>query len=233
MKKILINILLITSLFAQIGELIWEENFNDLDNWIKITGNGSWGWGNGELEFYKEENVSISPIPNDPNNNALHIIARNESGPEITDQWGNPLNYTSGKVTSKSKVSVQYGMIETRVLVPDIDLGGWPAFWMLGTSNYSWPRCGELDLMEMGHTKEFRDLHDEHNGGNGSNNSTVNQMAGANAIFYADEAVNEGNPTGAASISWDPSAEIPKRNSSSETLPNNFSSPLVALLKFV
>ena len=105
MKGIAQLVLLVLSInfsFSQIGDLIWEENFNDLDNWIKITGNGSWGWGNGELEFYKEENVGISPIPNDPSNNALHIIARNESGPDITDQWGNPLFYTSGKVISKS-----------------------------------------------------------------------------------------------------------------------------------
>ena len=190
--------------FAQLGEVIWEENFDNLDNWLIETGNGSWGWGNGELQYYSEDNVSISEIPGEPGNNGLHIIGKQESGSGIVDQWGNPLNYTSGKITSKSKVSVQYGMIESRVMVPDIDLGGWPALWMLGTTNYSWPRCGELDLMEMGHTKAFRDLHDEHNGGNGSNNSTVNQMAGANAIFYADEAVNEGNPTGAASISWDP-----------------------------
>jgi len=45
---------------AQVGDLIWEENFNTLDNWLKITGNGSWGWGNGELEFYKNENVDIA-----------------------------------------------------------------------------------------------------------------------------------------------------------------------------
>ncbi len=37
---------------AQVGSLIWQENFDNLDNWIKVTGNGSWGWGNGELEFY-------------------------------------------------------------------------------------------------------------------------------------------------------------------------------------
>ena len=43
--------------YGQIGNVIWEENFNNLDNWTKSTGNGSWGWGNGELEFYKEENV--------------------------------------------------------------------------------------------------------------------------------------------------------------------------------
>jgi len=189
---------------AQIGEVLWEENFNNLENWLIETGNGSWGWGNGELQFYSEDNVQISEIPNEPGNNGLHIIGREESGNGITDQWGNPLNYTSGKVTSKSKISVHYGMIEARVMVPDINLGGWPALWLLGTANYGWPRCGELDLMEMGHTKAFRDLHDDHNGGNGSNNSTVNQMVGANALFYADEALTEGNPTGAASISWDP-----------------------------
>jgi len=206
MKSYLFIILMFISEFsiAQIGEIIWEENFDNLDNWLIETGNGSWGWGNGELQYYSENNIEISEIPNEPGNNGLHIIGKEESGSSIVDQWGNSLNYTSGKITSKSKISVQYGMIETRALVPDINLGGWPAIWMLGTANYNWPRCGELDMMEMGHTQAFRDLHDEHNGGNGNNNSTVNQMVGANAIFYADEAVNEGNPSGAASISWDP-----------------------------
>jgi len=189
---------------AQIGDVIWEENFDNLDNWMKITGNGSWGWGNGELEFYQEENVEIAEVPGEQGNNALHITAKEESGPGIVDQWGNPLNYTSGKVTTKSKISVQYGVIESRIQVPDLDLGGWPAVWLLGTANYNWPRCGELDMMEMGSRQDFRDLHDEHNGGNGANNSTVNQVVGANALFYADEAVTPENPSGAASISWDP-----------------------------
>lgn len=192
------------TLSAQIGELIWEENFDNLDNWIIETGNGSWGWGNGELEYYQASNVSITPIPGEPGNNALRITARQESGPNIVDQWGNPLSYTSGKINSKSKFSLRYGLIETRVRVPNIDLGGWPAVWMLGTANYTWPRKGEIDLMEMGFTEAFRDLHDDHNGGNGQNNSTVNQMVGANAIFYSEDAVNPGNPSGAASISWDP-----------------------------
>ena len=207
MNKNLIVILFFTSVFAQIGDLIWEENFNDLDNWIKITGNGSWGWGNGELEYYKEENVSISPIPGDPNNNALHITAKSESGPDITDQWGNPLFYTSGKVISKSNVSIKYGVVEARVRVPNLDVGGWPAVWLLGTSNYSWPRNGELDMMEMGSSQSFRNLHDNHNGGNGLNNSNVNQVVGANAIFYSDAALTADNPSGAASISWDPNDE--------------------------
>ena len=224
MKSYIFIFLIFISEFsiAQIGEIIWEENFDNLDNWLIETGNGSWGWGNGELQYYSENNVEISEIPNEPGNNGLHIIGKEESGSNIVDQWGNSLNYTSGKITSKSKISVQYGMIETRALVPDIDLGGWPAIWMLGTANYNWPRCGELDLMEMGHTQAFRDLHDEHNGGNGNNNSTVNQMVGANAIFYADEAVNEGNPSGAASISWDPDDDYCRPYYNYDNLNNRF-----------
>ena len=224
MKSYIFIFLIVISEFstAQIGEIIWEENFDNLDNWLIETGNGSWGWGNGELQYYSENNVEISEIPNEPGNNGLHIIGKEESGSSIVDQWGNSLNYTSGKITSKSKISVQYGMIETRALVPDIDLGGWPAVWMLGTANYNWPRCGELDMMEMGHTQAFRDLHDEHNGGNGNNNSTVNQMVGANAIFYADEAVNEGNPSGAASISWDPDDDYCRPYYNYDNLNNRF-----------
>lgn len=208
----LIFLLIITMsvnlLTAEIGDIIWEENFDNLDNWLIETGNGSWGWGNGELEYYHGDNVEIAEIPGDPGNNALHITARQESGPGIVDQWGNPLNYTSGKVTTKSFLSLKYGMIETRVSIPDLDVGGWPAIWMLGTANYNWPLRGEIDLMEMGHTQSFRDLHDSHNGGNGQNNSTANQMVSANAIYYSEDAVSPGNPSGAASLSWDPEDEF-------------------------
>jgi beta-glucanase (GH16 family) len=189
---------------AQVGNLIWEDNFTNLDNWLKVTGNGYWGWGNGELEFYKSENVDIAPVPGEPGNTALRIIAKQESGAGIVDQWGNPLNYTSGKVVSKSFVSFKYGMIETRLLIPDIRVGGWPAFWLLGTATAPWPNCGEVDLMEMGAEKVFRDLHDTHNGGNGLNNSTENQMVGANAIHYSASAVGPGNLSGAFSIASDP-----------------------------
>ncbi len=217
---ILIVILSVEFSHSQIGNIIWEEDFNNLDNWTAATGNGSWGWGNGELEFYKEENVQISVIPGEPGNNALHITAKEETGPDIVDQWGNPLNYTSGKVNTKAKISVKYGLIETRIRVPSISVGGWPAVWLLGTANYSWPRKGEIDIMEMGHTQEFRDLHDEHNGGNGLNNSNEDQVVGANAIFYSDAAVTPENPSGAASISWDPDDEYCRPY-------YNYNSPLV------
>ena len=69
-----------------IGELIWEENFDNLDNWMVEIGNGSWGWGNGELQFYSENNVEISEISGEPGNNGLHITSQQESGAGIIDQ---------------------------------------------------------------------------------------------------------------------------------------------------
>lgn len=189
---------------AQVGPLLWEDDFDSLANWIALEGNGAWGWGNGELQYYSPDNVSIAPLPGEPGNNGLKIDIRQESGPGITDQWGNPLQYTSGRVMSRSKVAVQYGMIEARVRVPDLDLGGWPAFWLLGTTNLAWPRSGEIDMMEMGGKQEYRDLHDTHNGGLGTDDATPNEAVSANALFYTDAAVNPGNPTGAASLSYDP-----------------------------
>ncbi len=56
---LLLIIALASSARAQVGELIWEDNFDDLDNWMVITGNGSWGWGNGEGEHYDEVNVRL------------------------------------------------------------------------------------------------------------------------------------------------------------------------------
>ena len=58
MKKYLILVLAFKICFAQLepGEVIWEENFDNLDNWIIETGNGSWGWG---MENYNTINLKI------------------------------------------------------------------------------------------------------------------------------------------------------------------------------
>ena len=208
----IISVLFSSPVTAQIGELLLEENFDGLENWIIDTGNGDWGWGNGELQYYSSQNISITEIPGDAGNNAVKITAKNESGSSIVDKWGNPLDFTSGKINSKSKVTIHYGMVETRMKVPNLETGGWPAFWLLGTSNFGWPHKGELDLMEMGHTQASRDDRDSYNGGNDQNNSTENNMAGANAIFFTESAIVPGNPSGAASLAWDGSFARPYFN---------------------
>ena len=93
MRRILATLAAITALalaagpaHAQVGDLLWEDDFDDLANWIEVVGNGSWGWGNGELEYYLGANVDIAPVPGETGNNALRIVARQESGPGIVDQ---------------------------------------------------------------------------------------------------------------------------------------------------
>lgn len=118
--------------------MIWNDEFDNatLDNtkWAKDI--GGWGFGNNEAQYYSDSptNLSIS-------NSELLITARRE-------QFGTN-EYTSAKIISKGKFQVKYGKIEARLKAP-MGQGLWPAFWMLGTNidQVSWPRCGEIDVME-------------------------------------------------------------------------------------
>lgn len=123
-------------------ELVWADEFEgpnvNPDNWTFETGTGSNGWGNGEWQYYtaRPENVRIE-------NNNLVIEARQET-------YGNR-NYTSARLKTQAKQTVQYGRIEARIKMPLGGQGIWPAFWMLGDNitSVGWPRCGEIDIVEM------------------------------------------------------------------------------------
>jgi beta-glucanase (GH16 family) len=60
--------------------------------------------------------------------------------------------YVSGMVTSRNSFTQQYGAFEARVCLPDANKDGktdtWAAWWLNGPSNVSWPKHGELDIME-------------------------------------------------------------------------------------
>lgn len=123
-------------------ERVWEDEFsnNSINTafWNFDIGNGCpnlCGWGNNELEYYKQENAWIS-------DGVLVIEARNE--------YFNGYNYTSARLNSKGKKSFQYGRVDIRALLP-VGQGMWPALWMLGNniSSVGWPKCGEIDIMEM------------------------------------------------------------------------------------
>ena len=201
--KILFNLLgillfgtmVLQSSNAQVGQIIWEDNFNtlDTDKWNIATGDGCpdlCGWGNEELEYYHSDNVRIEEISGEPGNFALVLEARAEA-------MGNK-SFTSGKVTTENKIAVKYGMIEVRMKTPDVEVGLWPAVWLLGTNHpaVGWPQCGEIDLMEMGQKQQF--LSDKRLGG-----ASPNQVVGSNLLFYDDEACTSENADCAASIAFD------------------------------
>jgi beta-glucanase (GH16 family) len=58
--------------------------------------------------------------------------------------------YTSSRIITKGKKEFKYGRVDIRAILPK-GQGIWPALWMLGSniSDVSWPKCGEIDIMEM------------------------------------------------------------------------------------
>lgn len=119
--------------------LVWNDEFNgnqlNTSDWNFEIGTGNNGWGNAELQYYLQENVSV-------NNGFLTIEAK--------QQVFNTNQYTSSRITTEGKQSFQYGRIDIRAKLP-YSKGIWPALWMLGDnfSTIGWPRCGEIDIMEL------------------------------------------------------------------------------------
>ncbi|QWF18485.1 carbohydrate-binding protein [Lysobacter capsici] len=122
--------------WAQNWQLVWSDEFNGSigPDWVFETGNGSGGWGNNELEYYRRENAGIE-------NNALVINARRE------DFGG--FRYTSARMKTQGIRNFRYGKIEARMKLPSF-MGAWPAFWALGANlpQVGWPDSGEIDIME-------------------------------------------------------------------------------------
>jgi beta-glucanase (GH16 family) len=128
---------------AQNWQLVWQDEFNGSigPDWVFETGAG--GWGNNELEYYRQENATIE-------NGQLVITAKKES-------FGGAA-YTSSRMKTQGRKSWKYGKIEARIAMPSF-AGSWPAFWMLGSNigSVGWPACGEIDIME--HINAAADVH--------------------------------------------------------------------------
>lgn len=123
-------------------QLVWNDEFDgnslNTNNWVHEIGDGCpnlCGWGNNELQYYRSQNAWVE-------DGVLTIEARQES---IQNR-----NYTSSRIKTQGKQSFQYGRIDIRALLPK-GQGIWPALWMLGNNIQSvgWPKCGEIDIMEL------------------------------------------------------------------------------------
>ncbi len=119
--------------------LLWNDEFDgtavNASNWTFEIGTGNSGWGNNELQYYTDQNATVD-------NQTLIIEARKEPVGSSA--------YTSARLITKNKVSFTYGRVDIRALLPH-GKGMWPALWMLGQniSSVGWPKCGEIDIMEM------------------------------------------------------------------------------------
>ena len=123
-------------------ELAWADEFNgsviDQSTWTPEVMPDPF---NEELQYYTDR------IDSDPGanawveNGALIIEARREDFAHR--------QHTSARLITKGKREFRYGRFEARIRQPG-EVGMWPAFWLLGGNidQVSWPRCGEIDVME-------------------------------------------------------------------------------------
>ena len=122
-------------------ELKFEDNFdgNKLNekNWNYELHEP--GWVNSELQAY---------IKSDKN---VYVKNGNLVIQPIKEETKNGNKFTSGRINTMGKHDFKYGLFEARLKVPR-GKGFLPAFWMMPTdeSKYgSWPKCGEIDIMEV------------------------------------------------------------------------------------
>lgn len=149
-------------------KLVWSDEFNgeELNSAYWNTEDNARGGGNAELQYYAPKNITIEnhPVTGD---RCLVLNAQRE------DYKNRPC--TSARLNTQGKVTVEYGKVEARIAFPYTADGLWPAFWMLGNNlatdlgnnddvdaraaqlaaegRVVWPKCGEIDICEMGHHK--------------------------------------------------------------------------------
>ncbi|MFM2392520.1 MAG: hypothetical protein RLZZ546_497 [Bacteroidota bacterium] len=150
-------------------KLTWADEFNgdklDETAWSHELGGG--GWGNNELQHYREDNTSVD-------NGKLIITAKKQS-------FGNN-QYTSSRIVTKGKKFFKFGRIDIRAALPK-GKGLWPALWMLGSNidAVKWPACGEIDIMELSGDIPNRTLSTVHFGAN-----TATHQYKGNSIYLKD-----------------------------------------------
>jgi hypothetical protein len=141
----------------QTPQVDWREDFNgdagglpSSRDWLVDTGtgypDGPPNWGTGEVQSYTTDKSNIGL---DGHGN-LRITPRRDSA----GQW------TSARIeTKRADFKAPAGgvlRVEGRIQMPDVTgdaaAGYWPAFWVLGSPFRgdfgSWPRVGEVDVME-------------------------------------------------------------------------------------
>lgn len=131
-------------------KLVWQDLFDadqlDTTNrWFIETGTGDNGWGNAELQYYTNRPENIRIDNDGEGNRCMVITARRE-------EYGNR-HFTSARVISRDKTTFTHGKLEASIKMPVTNGGLWPAFWTMGNdiSQVGWPKCGETDIVEMGH----------------------------------------------------------------------------------
>lgn len=121
---------------------VWKDDFNgdslNRDDWnVELH---EPGWVNSEWQEYVDSDKNIQV--KDGNLYLKPVEMVNADGTK---------SYTSGRINTQKKHDFKYGYFECRAKVPT-GKGYLPAFWMMPTDENlygQWPKCGEIDMMEV------------------------------------------------------------------------------------
>jgi beta-glucanase (GH16 family) len=126
----------------QMVNYVFTDEFNgpagsppDPSKWNHETGRWT---DNNELETYTDSTANAYL------DGQGHLVIKALKG---TSRHG---RYTSARLTTQGLFARNHGTFEARIKF-DLATGAWPAWWMLG-SDYptaGWPRCGEIDMIEV------------------------------------------------------------------------------------
>lgn len=117
-------------------KVFFIDDFTSFDETVWTKESHEPGWVNLELQAYDPAYVTTGK---DGDRSVLILTAERKDG-----------KIFSGRVNSKGKMNFRLRKVEASIRLPKTDAGLWPAFWMMGDNSMEWPKCGEIDIMEMG-----------------------------------------------------------------------------------
>ena len=181
-------------------KLIWSEEFTGKKG--SLPNNKIWDYDlgglnqNGELQYYSKlpQNISLDgagKLVINANRIADQSFTATSNDPTIEKMLNacNACQFSSARIKTAKKLSVQYGRIEARMKVP-MGEGTWPAFWMLGTDlikGIPWPDAGEIDILETKGTLPntvFGTIHGPGYSGGSGIGSTYNNFQPLGQAFH-------------------------------------------------
>jgi len=127
-------------------KLIWNDEFStdgapDPKKWGYDAWANYYDVSNGEKQYYAANRLQNAHVQG----GYLYITAKKEDLTGWPSYQGQ--HYSSARLWTYAHEAWTYGFFEVRARMP-CGAGSWPAIWTLGT-NASWPKGGEIDIMEQ------------------------------------------------------------------------------------